>query len=115
MRILLFGEMAECEKISSILKALPVKISHLEIVDDYEKIHECIINSQATAAIVCENGAKGMETVFRIKESNNSVCVLWFSDDKGFAVQSYRLGCTYFCTKPVTSENLKKALTAIAI
>ena len=38
------------------------------------------------------------------------VPVLWFSDDNGFGVQSYRLGCAYFHKKPVSPQVLSAAI-----
>ncbi len=114
MRVLICGEKDECETLKKLLISLPFIISHIVTADDYEEIHNLIVDAQPEVAIVCDNGAKGMESVYRIKDSGN-VPVIWFSDDKNFAVHSYRLGCSYFGVKPIEVESLKKAISALKI
>ncbi len=112
MRVLLCGEKKECEEIRELIKSLYFCVSETVIVDDYEKIHRYVVDISPAVAIVCDSGAMGMESVHRIKESGD-VPIFWFSDDRGFAVQSYRLGCSYFGVKPVSAESLKKAFAVI--
>ncbi len=112
MTVLLCGEIQECEKIFELLYSV-TDISQKIIVDDYELIHEYVIDSKPCMAIVTDNGAKGMESVIRIRESDKDIPILWFSDDGNFAIQSYRMKCSYFTTKPITHEKMQKALSLI--
>ncbi len=115
MRLLLCGDRQECENVYETIKALVFQSIETTIVDDYESIHRAIVDSGADAALVLENGAGGMEAVYRIRESGFDIPVFWFSDDRDFAVQSYRLGCAYFSTKPVTAEKFMKAFARLRI
>ncbi len=113
MRLLLCGKKDESESIIEAVKALPLGLADYIIVDDYELIHQSIVDVNINTAIVYENGANGMECVYRIKESNCDIPIIWFSDDNNFAVQSYRLNCAYFGKKPITVEKLQKAFENI--
>lgn len=115
MRLLLIGNRQECENTFETIKSLVFQNIEHSIVDDYELIHQSIIEDETDVAVVVENGAGGMEAVYRIKESGCDIPVFWFSDDRDFAVQSYRLGCAYFSTKPVTAEKFQKAFTRLRV
>lgn len=115
MRLLLYGNKEECEKVYEIIKSIVFQNIEPTIVDDYENIHQSIIDNRTEVAVIVENGAGGMEAVYRIKESGCNIPVFWFSDDRDFAVQSYRLGCAYFSAKPVTAEKFQKAFTQLRI
>ncbi len=115
MRILLCGDKRECENVYETIKSLVFQSIEHTIVDDYENIHQSVIDGDADVAVIVENGAGGMEAVYRIRESGCNIPVFWFSDDRDFAVQSYRLGCAYFSTKPVTAEKFQKAFTRLRI
>ena len=58
---------------------------------------------------ILENGAKGMESVIATKDLCPETPIIWFSNDRDFGAQSYRLGVEYFATKPVTNEHLALA------
>ena len=47
-----------------------------------------------------------MESVIATKSLCPKLPIIWFSNDKDFGAQSYRLGTDYFATKPVTNEHL---------
>ncbi len=109
----MFGETAECETAAEIMEALPelsgntCEYFHL---NDLEKLVEAIVDFEPTLLIVLANGAEGMECVYRARERSSELPVFWFSDDKAFAVQSYRFNCAYFTTKPVTSDKMSNAI-----
>lgn len=115
MHLLMCGEKRECENAFLMVKSLMLHNLKYTIVDDYENIHQSLVDSGADVAVVVENGAGGMEAVYRIKESGSNIPVFWFSDDRDFAVQSYRLGCAYFSAKPVTAEKIQKAFTRLSV
>ena len=60
--------------------------------------------------MVTVNGAEGMEGVIAARDLWKNVPVIWFSDDNGFGVQSYRLGCAYFHKKPISAGILSAAI-----
>lgn len=61
--------------------------------------------------IVTVDGAEGMEGVMASKRLCGNVSVVWFSDDLNFGVQSMRLGCTFFGTKPITKQAVSTAIS----
>ena len=64
------------------------------------------LNDKQDIVFVLENGARGMESVIATKDTCPETSIVWFSNDKDFGAQSYRLGVEYFATKPVTNEHL---------
>ena len=101
---------------SEILKA---KISKLALCA-YRKIayricrrYESFVGGlkNADLIVVLADGADGMEGVMAVKNADKNTPVIRLSDDEGFAAQSYRLGCTYFHTKPIPIEKLEEAMT----
>lgn len=64
----------------------------------------------ASAVIVSRCGADGMESARNAKIIQPDVPLIWFSDDEGFGVESFRIGCAYFSAVPVTEELLSTAL-----
>lgn len=113
IKLLMFGEAAECEAAAAIMKSLPelsgntCEFFHL---NDLEVLVESLVDIEPTLMIVLADGAKGMECVYRIRERSSELPVFWFSDDKAFAVQSYRFNCAYFTTKPVTYDKMSRAI-----
>lgn len=77
---------------------------------DYDKFIEGLQTSPPELVAVTMNGADGMEGVIAARSTCKSVPVLWLSDDNGFGVQSYRLGCAYFHKKPVSPQILSAAI-----
>ena len=73
-------------------------------------VEEKLVDWEPTLVIVLADGAKGFECVFRTKACRPSLSVFWFSDDREFGMQSYRMDCAYFSTKPVTSEKIAHAI-----
>ncbi len=65
---------------------------------------------QAIAVIVARKGAEGMESARNARMMQPSVPLVWLSDDDGFGIESYRIGCAFFSAKEI-SENL--LLTAL--
>lgn len=59
--------------------------------------------------VVMTDGAEGMEGVMAAKTLCPETDLIWLSDDEGFGPQSYRLGCTYFGTKPITKHLVSHA------
>ena len=113
IKLLMFGESVECEAAVEIVKALP-ELSEYTCecfqLNDLEVLVETIVDLEPTLLIVLANGAEGMECVYRTRERTSELPVFWFSDDKAFAVQSYRFNCAYFTTKPVTSDKMSSAI-----
>lgn len=113
IKTLLFGSPQDCRSVAQILaSAIPTHIHEHQcfFVHDLEALEESLVTYHPTLILVLENGAAGMECVCRCQERKPNLPIFWFSDDRGFAVQSYRFNCAYFSTKPVTAEKLTNAL-----
>lgn len=113
LNVLLFGSDPECRAAIDILNGedtLSTCVLQHRHLSDLEEFEIALVDWSPTLLIVLADGAVGMECVYRAKERQPSIPVLWFSDDRQFGMQSYRLNCAYFSTKPVTPENIRKAL-----
>ena len=84
------------------------------LVDDYDQFLTSLNNEQ-DIVFVLSNGAMGMESVIASKKLCPKAPVIWFSNDKDFGAQSYRLGTEYFATKPVTNEHITSVAQRIGI
>ena len=63
------------------------------------------------AAVVALPGALGMEAATRVREESRTAPLVWCSDDRLFALHSYRLHCAMFLLLPVTADQVAEALT----
>lgn len=113
IKTLLFGSEQECQAAAEVLAAL----DHLtglphdhRSVDDLEELEILMADWTPTLLIVLANGARGMEGVYRARDRRPGLPVFWFSDDRDFGMQSYRLGCAYFATKPLTPDKIHHAI-----
>lgn len=113
VKILLFGPDHECRRVGGVLKEkLPVSRCCQEhhCMDDLEQLEKKLVDWEPTLLFVLADGAEGMECVYRAKERKPALPVFWFSDDRNFGIQSYRLDCAYFAPKPITEETVESAL-----
>ena len=113
MRLILYGTATDKDEFMRSLAALPEWCYRKIQVTDYSD-YDCFITglrkSLPDCIVIAMDGADGMEGVIAAKSICESVPVLWFSNDNGFGVQSYRLGCAYFHKKPVSAEILSAAI-----
>ena len=113
MRFILYGTRADKEKFEVLLAALPEwHYRKVQIIDhsDYDGFVAGISAEPSDGIVISMNGAEGMEGVIAARSACENTPVLWFSDDNGFGVQSYRLGCAYFHEKPVSPQILSAAI-----
>ncbi len=112
LKTLLFGTLQECSAASETLGKTDVLSDHAfecRHSDDLEEFETILVNWMPSLVIVLADGAAGMESVYRSRQRRPSLPVFWFSNDRGFSMQSYRLNCAYFSTKPVTAEKYSSA------
>ena len=113
IKALIFGAPEECKAAWETLRALESCAAHhheLCHVDDIEEFERQLVEWEPTLTIVLADGAAGLESVFRSRQRRPCIPVFWFSDDREFGMQSYRLDCAYFSTKPVTDEKISNAI-----
>ncbi len=113
VKTLLFGNDLECRAAGDMLSGVEALSEHLHEhchTSDLEEFEAHLVDWNPTLLIVLADGAKGMESVYRARERRPFLPVFWFSDDHEFGIQSYRLNCAYFSTKPVTLEKITHAV-----
>ena len=113
IKTLIFGEQHECRAVSELIKqnSLLNAYTHEHLhLDDLEYLEEHLTNWDPSLVIVVADGAKGLESVSRTREHRPMLSVFWFSNDQDFSMQSYRLNCAYFSTKPVTQTKLERGI-----
>ena len=113
MKLVLYGAEADHSELLRQLSRLP-DCSYRRIqtaaYSDYDRFTAALAQSPPDCVVVAMDGAAGMEAVIAARDLLRSVPVVWFSNDNGFGVQSYRLGCAYFHQKPVSPEVLSTAI-----
>lgn len=115
MDIVVYGTDADYNACVACINAVPTlqyrQISYTH-TDNYDKLIEVLGNATSTPnlILVVADGAKGMEAVLAAKQIIPCLPVIWFSNDEGFGAQSYRLGCTFFATKPITDQIMASAI-----
>ena len=84
-----------------------VTYSHAE---DYEAYLAMLRKQEYDLVFVMADSAAGMEGVIALQNVQPDTPVVWFSNDKNFVAQSYRLGVNYFAVKPIDEKILSLAL-----
>ncbi len=113
MQFAVYGMPTDCEELTRALAALPDWwYRQIQVADypDYDRFIAGLRDSPPDCIVIAMNGADGMEGVIAAKSMCETVPVIWFSDDTGFGVQSYRLGCAYFHEKPISPQHLSAAI-----
>lgn len=110
-RIVIYGSSAETAHAASLLRGSD-QLSHCDIrcAGSWSSLQQELTTEPPALLVVLMDGAAGMEGVFLARRILPELPVFWFSDDSQFGMQSHRLDCTYFSTKPITVEKLSKAL-----
>lgn len=81
--------------------------------DIYDTFLSYLSEDAPQAVFILIDGAIGMEGVIAVRNFCPQCPVAWISNDKGFGIQSYRLGCTFFAEKPLTKKKVAIALERI--
>ena len=108
MNILVFGSDSETDDFIEMIDTsqhLLFRKKNYTCESSYDEFLKRLKDSQ-DIVFVLENGARGMESVIATKDACPHTPIVWFSNDKDFGAQSYRLGVEYFATKPITQEHL---------
>ena len=116
MNIVIYGNIDERETLCSVIEshgALLFRRKQCIFYDNYDDFLREIQRRAPELVIISTDGANGMEGVIATRELHPEVKIFWFSDDKAFGPQSYRLDCTYFAVKPITEQVLNRALAQI--
>lgn len=112
MRVMLYGEVAECQQAMEILQGCPLTAAEpcrIQYTGSRDVFREQLVAWDPQLVVILADRSNGMEGVYTARETRPDTPVFWFYDDVGFGMQSHRLECDYFAVKPVTAEKLKKA------
>lgn len=113
INIVIYGEAPECLETEKMISTLPFfenrswGSSHAH---SWEAFEIALTDTDPHLAIVMADGAAGMEGVYLTRSRRPELPVIWFSDDYDFGMQSHRLECVYFSTKPITEEKMVRAI-----
>ncbi len=112
MKVAIFTHSQDVPRFEQLMAAVDREISAAEYVmyDSYDDFISEFPRQESQALIVARRGADGMESARNAKIMQPHVPLVWLSDDPGFGVESYRIGCSYFSAEPVTQDLLAAAL-----
>ena len=113
MNVLIYGNTREKELIIQHMKSqacMAFRLLHFTQTEDYDEFVDRLQNSDHDIIFVTMDNAAGMEGVIAVKNLYPHTPVVWFSNDKHFVAQSYRLGVNYFSIKPIDERIMNLAL-----
>ncbi len=112
MNITVFTHKEQSQCFKDCISALSKAGSPFEckIYENYDDFISGFPQDNASAVIIARRGADGMESARNAKVMKPNTPLIWFSDDEGFGVESYRIGCTYFSAEAITEKLLSAAL-----
>ena len=105
MKIVLYGYKTNCELFQILLPGYDT-----EILTTQERLIPALVESTPSAVFVLMETAAGMEGVIAIRRIYPKLPVAWFSNDRDFAPQAFRLNVEYFTTMPISVDKVEKAL-----
>lgn len=79
----------------------------IEWCDSFEEFRVNFMEKNIDILMIAWDGTEGLDAVSSVKTLGTQM--IWISD-LDFGVQSYKLGVTYFCQKPLTFSLFKLAL-----
>ena len=113
MDVLIYGDAREKELLIQHLKSEAcmvfrmVRYSHAE---DYDTYLKKLRSHEFDIVFVMADNAAGMEGVIAVQNIYPDISIVWFSNDKNFVAQSYRLGVAYFAVKPIDEKTVSMAI-----
>lgn len=113
MNVLIYGNATDKELLIQHMKSqacMAFRIIDYSQTDDYDTFLEMLGNKKYEVIFIMADNAAGMEGVIAVQNLHPEIPVIWFSNDKNFVAQSYRLGVNYFAIKPINEKILGLAL-----
>ena len=111
LNIIIYGNHEESSTLISYTEFSPKHI--FKHTDAYDTFLSYLSQDTPQAVFVLIDGAIGMEGVIAVRNFCPQCPVAWVSNDKGFGIQSYRLGCAFFAEKPLTKKKIATVLERI--
>jgi two-component SAPR family response regulator len=110
--IIIYGNYEESSTLISYAEFSPKHI--FRHTDVYDTFLSYLYENAPQAVFILIDGATGMEGVIAVRNFHPQCPVVWISNDKGFGIQSYRLGCAFFAEKPLTKKKIEIAFERIS-
>ncbi len=113
MNVLIYGNARERELLVQHMKSqacMAFRMIHFSYVDDYDTFLAKLRETDYEMVFILADNAAGMEGVIAVQNVSPHIPIIWFSNDKNFVAQSYRLGVTYFAVKPIDEKIVSLAL-----
>lgn len=113
MDVLIYGNAREKEILIQHLKSeacMAFRKVQYSYAEDYDTYLSMLRKYPYDMVFVMADNAAGMEGVIAVQNVQPDIPIVWFSNDKNFVAQSYRLGVNYFAVKPVNEKIVNLAL-----
>lgn len=113
MNVLIYGSKKEKEHLVEHIKnqaCMAFRLVTYSHAEDYETYLIMLREQPYDMVFVLADNAVGMEGVIAVQNVQPETPIVWFSNDKNFVAQSYRLGVNYFAVKPVDEKIVNLAL-----
>ena len=114
MNVLIYGNTRERDLIIQHMKSqacMAFRLLHFTQTEDYDEFVDLLQSGEPDLIFVVMDNAAGMEGVIAVRNVHPRVPVVWFSNDRNFVAQSYRLGVNYFSVKPIDEKMMNLAIT----
>ncbi len=115
MTITVFTHREQKQALAQVLSAIsarahPLDLKFYDTYDDFISSLACDAKDIGHAVIVARHGADGMESARNAKLMCPDIPLVWLSNDEGFGIESYRIGCAFFSTEEITEALMQTAL-----
>lgn len=113
MNVLIYGNAREKELLIQHMKSqasMAFRLVDYSHAEDYDSYLAMLRQQTYDMVFVMSDNAAGMEGVIAVQNIQPDTSIIWFSNDKNFVAQSYRLGVSYFAVKPIDEKIVSLAL-----
>ncbi len=113
MNVLIYGSTREKELLVQHMKSqacMAFRLVNYSHAEDYDSYLAMLRQQLYDMVFVMADNAAGMEGVIAVQNVQPDTSIIWFSNDKNFVAQSYRLGVSYFAVKPIDDKVMSLAL-----
>ena len=113
MNVLIYGNAREKEILIQHMKSqasMAFRLVNYYHAEDYDTYLAMLREQEHDIVFVIADNAQGMEGVIAVQNVQPDTSIVWFSNDKNFVAQSYRLGVSYFAVKPINEKIVSLAL-----
>lgn len=113
MNVLIYGNATDKELLVQHMKSqacMAFRLINYSQTEDYDTFLKLLKSEIYELVFIMMDNAAGMEGVMAVQNLHPDTPVIWFSNDKNFVAQSYRLGVNYFAVKPINEKIISLAI-----